>query len=135
MAITGDSTYSTYLKNPTTIDNGLTAAGAIRLVDLGKADAHQIGNKAQDRVIAQFVENLWIPLAKALSEVVDDNVIDVKAMQERTIPILMDIDPDYTPPKTQSNSNNGNISLMYIALGVLIAILAVLIASGMLKVQ
>jgi sulfite reductase alpha subunit-like flavoprotein len=129
--IAGDSTYPTYLKNPTTIDNGLTAAGATRLVDLGKADAHQIGEKAQDKVIAEFVENLWLPLAKALSDGDDD--VDVKAMQEKTIPILMEIDPDYSPPKSQRSSNDGNISFVYLALGVLIAITAALVGTGVLK--
>jgi hypothetical protein len=122
--IIGDSTYPTYLKNPTTIDNGLTAAGATRLGDLGKADAHQIGDKAQDKVIAQWVENVWIPLATAL---VDGTDVDVKGMQDKTIPIFMEVDPDYSPPKPKSNSNAGNIPVMVILFGVLVALMGVLV--------
>ncbi|OEU16079.1 flavo protein, partial [Fragilariopsis cylindrus CCMP1102] len=58
----GDSNYTTYLVNPTTIDKGLTAAGATRIGDMGKADANakkQLGNDAQDKVIARWKEELY----------------------------------------------------------------------------
>ena len=36
----GDSSYPTFLQNPTTIDKGLTAVGAKRIGDMGKGDAN-----------------------------------------------------------------------------------------------
>lgn len=93
----GDSSYDTYLKNPKAIDSGLQKVGAEPIVNMGKANANAMGADAQDKVIAKWVKDLWIPLAKALAS--DDKDVDVKAMQQKTIPLLMKLDPDYMPPK------------------------------------
>jgi len=125
--VTGDSTYPTYLKNPTTIDQGLTAAGATRIGDLGKGDAHQIGDKAQDKVIARWIDDLWLPLAKTIADT-DENV-NVKQMQAKSIPVLLEIDPDIFP----STSSQGGVPILFLFIGILAAILAALVGSGILK--
>ena len=63
----GDSNYTTYLQNPTTIDNAMKAAGATKLIELGKADAKQIGEGAQANIIVKWKEDILIPLTKALA--------------------------------------------------------------------
>jgi hypothetical protein len=83
------------LKNPVTIDEGLTAAGAVRIGDLAKADASAMGDQAQDKVISTWIDGILLPVAKALA---DDKKVDVLAMQKQTIPLLCKLDPDYTPP-------------------------------------
>jgi sulfite reductase alpha subunit-like flavoprotein len=120
----GDSTYPTYLQNPTTIDKGLTSAGASRVGDLGKADAHQIGDKAQDKVIAKWVEGLWVPLAKALTDT--SKRPDLVEMQKSTISILQELDPDF------KKSSGGFPPYIYVV-GVLVALIAILMGSGVLK--
>lgn len=127
----GDSNYTTYLVNPTTIDKGLTAVGAKRIGEMGKGDANakKLGNDAQDQVIARWKEELYIPLAKALSTSTStDAVKDVKEMQADTIPILMKLDKDYTPPKEFrkgiSITTVGGIPIVYLILGIIVALIA-----------
>ena len=95
----GDSTYSTYMKNPTAIDAGLTAAGATRIGTMARADANALGEDSQDKTITRWIDGLWIPLAKAISA---QSIVDTKAMQGNTIPLLMKLDPDYVPPKERA---------------------------------
>jgi MioC protein len=120
----GDSMYQTYFKNPTTIDAGLTAAGAIRIGDLGTADARKSGDNAQDKVIARWIESAWVPLAKALAREKDEDV-NLQQMQRKTIELLLELDPDYTPPKEyQKGSKGGLMGLspsLLVGLGVAIA--------------
>ena len=104
----GDSMYTTYFKNPTTIDAGLTAAGAIRIGDLGTADARKSGDNAQDKVIARWMESMWVPLAKALAEEKEEDV-NLQHMQQKTIELLMELDPDYTPPKEYQKGIKGGL--------------------------
>ncbi|KAL3924487.1 MAG: hypothetical protein SGILL_001012 [Bacillariaceae sp.] len=121
----GDSNYPTYLKNPTTIDKGLTVAGAQRIGDLGKADAHhQIGDKAQHKVIAKWIDDLWVPLAKALTD--SSKKPDLVEMQSATISILQELDPDF-------KKSSGGLPPFVYAIGALVAILAVLIGMGVVK--
>jgi sulfite reductase alpha subunit-like flavoprotein len=120
----GDSTYTTYLKNPTTIDSGLQAAGAQRIGALGQADAHQRGEQAQDKVIQTWMETIWSPLmeAIALANMVSSSttttsitttptstppVVDYGAMQRRMIELLREVDPDYKPPITTATRSSG----------------------------
>ena len=100
---------------------------------MGKADANakkQLGNDAQDKVIARWKEELYIPLAKALSSSSTDAVVkDVKEMQADTIPILMKLDKDYTPPKEFRKGMSitaavGGIPIIYLILGIIVALVA-----------
>lgn len=118
----GDSTYRTYLNNPSSIDKGLVAAGAIRIGEMGKADAHALGDLAQDKTIARWVEALWIPLAKALCA---PDEVDTKSMQAQTIPLLMKLDPDYTPPNANKDSSSAFLGLVALALAGALAATAV----------
>jgi sulfite reductase alpha subunit-like flavoprotein len=110
----GDSTYTTYMKNPTSIDAGLTAAGGQRIGAMAQADADGMRETGQDATIRRWVEDLWVPLAKAMCSASDDEtnvrVVDTKAMQANTIPLLMKLDPDYTPPKELLKGKGGNNS-------------------------
>jgi hypothetical protein len=97
---------------------------------MGKADANakKLGNDAQDKVIARWKEELYIPLAKALSSPSTDAVKDVKEMQADTIPILMKLDKDYIPPKEfrkgMSITAVGGIPIIYLILGIIAALVA-----------
>jgi len=100
----GDSTYPTKFKNPSAIDSGLTAAGAKRIGPMAKADADGSDDEAQDVTIANWIEGIWVPLAKEISS---DEKVDTKAMQAKMIPLLMKLDPDYTPPKAAQQGTGG----------------------------
>jgi sulfite reductase alpha subunit-like flavoprotein len=120
----GDSTYTTYLKNPTTIDLGLQAAGAQRIGALGQADAHQRGEQAQDKVIQTWMETIWPPLTEAIAiaNMVSSSTtttitatttttttppaVDYGAMQRRMIELLREVDPDYKPPTTGASRSS-----------------------------
>ncbi|KAG7344761.1 flavodoxin [Nitzschia inconspicua] len=142
----GDSTYPTYLKNPTTIDRALEAAGATRMQPLGKADAHQMGEQAQDKVIQRWIDDLWLPLAKALTTpppppttTTNDNdkkgVMDAKEMQRQTLQLLKRLDPDFKITASvgdNNNNNNLNGTTILIAMAILVAIVAVLLGTGVI---
>lgn len=138
---TGDSGYTTYLVNPTTIDKALAAAGAIRIGEMGKADANakKIGEDSQEKVIARWKEDLYVPLATTLSSVTEKDTTtdkDLKEMQSNTIPILMKLDPSYSPPKEFVNATpTGEISKVLLIVGLIAAIIAVLLATGMVDVH
>lgn len=109
----GDSSYPTKFKNPTCIDEGLTAAGATRIGEMAQADADGIREKGQDRTIRRWVDEIWIPLAK---EICSDDKVDTKAMQANTIPLLMKLDPDYTPPKEVSSKGGIGVNSAVVGL-------------------
>eukprot|EP00934_Nitzschia_sp_Nitz4_P008274 Nitzschia sp. Nitz4//scaffold111_size72815//23262//24098//NITZ4_005784-RA/size72815-processed-gene-0.64-mRNA-1//-1//CDS//3329533162//8264//frame0 len=92
----GNSSYPTYLKNPITIDKALTASGAIRIGELGKADAKNSGDNAQDKMIEKWIETIWVPLAKKLAK--NDPPVDTKPMQAKIISHVMKLDPSFKPP-------------------------------------
>lgn len=119
----GDSSYPTKFKNPTTLDAGLTAVGAKRIGEMARADANAMGDDAQDKVIKRWVQKIIVPLAKALA---DDSEVDTISMQSKTIPLLVKLDPDYTPP---SEKTKGGL-LAYVGIGtVLIGVAAAVFAN------
>ena len=130
--VVGDSGYTTYLKNPTTITNALNAVGATQLIDMGKADAKQIGENSQENTIKEWKDFLWVPLAKSLATSANDESVDLKEMQKSAIPILVKIDPDYTPPKEFGGKSSG-IPMLLLALAVLVALIAALFVTGTIE--
>merc|ERR1712238_329721 len=52
----------------TVINEALLSAGAVRLGDLGKADAKGKGENSQDVVIFQWIDSIWDPLKEALKK-------------------------------------------------------------------
>jgi len=94
----GDSHYSTYFRNPTTIHDALTAAGATRVGELGKADASGTGDMEQSKVIERWIEGIWDDLANVLaSEPTERQVLD--RARDETWGICLDIFPDWKPKK------------------------------------
>ena len=98
---------------------------------MARADASEIGENAQEKVIANWVEKLWIPLAKVLAEDEPGGSVSahaLKQMQVNTIPILVKLDPDYVPPSTFQDEPKGAFPAIYVV-GVAIALLALLVAT------
>ena len=62
----GNSSFRTYFENPSTIDEGLTIAGASRIGELGKADASGKGEFSQANVITKWKEGIWESLSEAI---------------------------------------------------------------------
>jgi len=123
----GDSNYTTYLDNPTTIDNALKDAGGTQLIEMGKADAQEIGENSQENTILKWKEELWIPLAKAVAS---SEKVDLKEMQKGAIPILVKADPEYTPPKEFGGQFGGGIPLPLLIAAIILALIAALYATG-----
>ena len=63
----GDSHYTTFFRNPTTIENALSTVGATRVGELGKADASGTGNMEQSKVIERWIDSIW----KDLQTIID----------------------------------------------------------------
>lgn len=121
----GSSNYTTFLRNPTTIDKGLKVAGALPVLDMGKADAVPAGDDAQDKRIARWVEKSWVPLATALSAT---DEVDTKSMQDKIIPLLVKLDPDYTPPKMAGGSGTSPMTIAVAILTLLVVAAAIFMA-------
>jgi sulfite reductase alpha subunit-like flavoprotein len=131
----GDSTYPTYLQNPTTIDEALHQAGATRLLPLGKADAHQRpdGDQSQAKVIQRWVESLWVPLAQALAATAADEddtpVLDATKVQHELLQLCKTLDPDFDIAnehnKTVFVQQTTPLSILFLVLGILMAVLAI----------
>lgn len=125
----GDSSYTTYLRNPTTIDKGLATVGGKRIGEMGKANANaDLGeDEAQDKVIKRWVQDILTPLAKALC---DTKEVDTLAMQSKTIPLLMKLDPDYTPPAGASDNKFSTTIILSILVALIAAIVAMFVMNG-----
>ena len=131
----GDSDYTTYLENPTTITNALKSVGATEMIKMGEADAQEIGENSQENAIAKWKKELMIPLAKAVAAANSDSCKDdIQEMQKSAIPILVKIDPDYTPPKEFGGRSAGAIPMHLLAVAVIMALVAALFVTGTLEV-
>lgn len=64
----GNSSFRTFMENPNITEETLTAAGARRVGEFGKADADKKGDDCQKNVIIKWQEGIWKPLALALIE-------------------------------------------------------------------
>ena len=80
----GDSWYSfSFFKNPRVIEEGLKAAGAVRIGDFGQADAAD--PIAQEDCVENWMDGIWKDLARALvlREPLSDEVLT--RMQTETL--------------------------------------------------
>lgn len=93
----GDSKYRTYFENPTTIHKAMVKAGATLVGTIGKADA----SGEQLAIIAEWIDQLWVPLGKALGESNPPSADRLLEIQHATIELCRQSDPDFLPvPKT-----------------------------------
>ena len=92
-------------------------AGAKRIGEFGMADASQIGDKAQDKTIARWIDGIWASLGKELTSTSAASAEQLQEMQSKTIPILQEIDPDYEPPKELLATKNGGAGSTKSAVG------------------
>lgn len=72
----GDSKYTTFFLNPTSIDSAMAKAGAERVGSLGKADASGKGDKVQLKVIEDWSQNIVADLKRAVKDL--DGLDDTK---------------------------------------------------------
>ena len=139
----GDSHYTTFFKNPTTIHRALTLAGATLVGEIGKADASGTGNMEQSKVIDRWIESIWGELAKAIN-VVDSSAnitttknnknVEVLAKtsdllekaQRETWELCLELFPEWRKKNTMSDNHYASMmaTLCIPLLGIIVALLA-----------
>lgn len=79
----GDSYYKTYLKNPTIVQEALTAAGAQLVGERGEADADQ-GAEEQQKTMSDWTDGIWPHLAAVLVQdaVSEDQLAEMRKHTE-----------------------------------------------------
>lgn len=95
--------FSPVCTDPTVIDQGLTSVGATRVGPLGKADASGSGNLLQSKVIEDWIANIWPHLAEALVQEPLLSYERLAEMQQDTIALCQNINPDYKGPSSMSH--------------------------------
>lgn len=90
----GDSKFKTSFHNPTRIDEALQSVGATRVGPLGQADASGTGDDSQGKVIEEWIDNIWIHLAKVIIQPPLPPK-QLHAMQLATVEICRKINPDF----------------------------------------
>lgn len=104
----GDSHYTTFFKNPTTINEAMTAAGAVRVGELGKADASGTGNMEQSKVIERWIDTIWEDLEKVVkTPTVGDEVLDKARVG--TWELCLELFPEWKPKKNYAPALGGVI--------------------------
>jgi len=94
----GDSKYTTFFQNPSTINAALLAAGAWRVGLLGKADASGEGEDEQAKVIQRWVDTHWTKLARVLAE--DPPAPEkLERAQKKTLVLCEELFEDFSPKK------------------------------------
>ena len=94
----GDSKYTTFFQNPSTINASLLAAGAWRAGLLGKADASGEGEDEQGKVIQRWVDGHWSKLARVLAEDPPEPE-KLQNAQKKTLELCEEIFDDFAPAK------------------------------------
>ena len=97
----GDSHYTTFFRNPTVMNEALSACGAVMRGDLGKADASGTGDDEQGKVIERWVEGMWAGLANVVNELKRDEGQLAKA-QEDTWKLCLELFVEWRPKKSLS---------------------------------
>ena len=115
----GDSHYTTFFQNPSTIHKALTTAGAVRVGELGKADASGTGIDEQSKVIDRWIAAIWDDLNKVVSV---STTTTTKSPQEEEVlgvataetwKICMELFPEWKP-------KSGLVGLVTSVLGVFV---------------
>ena len=101
----GDSKYTTFFKNPSTIDRALTAAGACRVGPLGRADASgEIGtDQEQARVIEDWIDGIWPHVAQVLASEWKPTSERMAEIQNSTIGTCKRINPEFLDDDDDEN--------------------------------
>lgn len=122
----GDSHYTTFFQNPTTINKALTIAGATRVGEIGRADASGTDDMEQSKVIDRWIAGIWDELSKALGGPAPGGDA-LEMAQEGTWGICLELFPDWKPARSLAS-----LTALYVPLiGVLVAVLGHLFfASG-----
>lgn len=116
----GDSHYTTYFQNPTTIHKALTAVGAVHVGELGMADASGTDNMEQSKVIERWINNIWKDLNKVIATTTDTTAVNLDKARDETWGLCLDLFPDWKP------TNYASMATLYVPLqlvGILLAIL------------
>ena len=129
----GDSHYTTFFKNPTTIHRALTLAGATLVGEVGKADASGTGNMEQSKVIDRWIENIWGELSKTVADIdtttVTSNSIAIHKAdfldraRNETWEICLELFPEWRKKTAMANYASMMVGLYIPLLGILVAIL------------
>lgn len=90
----GDSNFTTFLKNPTTVDTALQSAGAQRVGEMGKADASGKGDQEQSVVVDRWIQKLWPQLANVLQNEETLSSGRLEEIQRDTMALARKINPD-----------------------------------------
>ena len=94
----GDSHYTTFFRNPTTIENALSTAGATRVGELGKADASGTGNMEQSKVIERWIDSIWTDLQKVIDEpITSEDEMKLKKAHEQTWKMCLELYKEWKP--------------------------------------
>jgi sulfite reductase alpha subunit-like flavoprotein len=121
----GDSKYTTFFRNPTTIDAALRSVGAVRIGDLGKADASGIGYQTQSLVIERWMDGIWPHLARVIVSEPGVSPSRLKRMQEQTIELCCRINPEFPLRPTGGRDKPAADVPVAILAAVLVALCAV----------
>lgn len=121
----GDSRYTTFFQNPTAINEAMLSAGAIRIGELGKADAKGKDENKQDKVILRWTENIWDPLKEFLStqpQLTDSMEEKLKDIQSNTLSISRKVLP--SDNEDEPASKNMNLPTVLFGISILIVLVA-----------
>ena len=127
----GDSHYTTYFQNPTTIHNALTMAGATHVGKLGKADASGRDEMEQIKVIDRWIATIWDDLARVIATTTtnSDNGVDKTNLDKArgdTWELCLELYPEWDKSK-----NYSAMAALYLPLvGIVLALLAHFFFSG-----
>lgn len=133
----GDSGYTTFFRNPTVINEALLSAGAIRVGDVGKADASGKGDNSQDKVIKRWIDGIWDPLKEVLNEQPEqtDSVKEKLEKNKRDTfemtQSLLSSKDDKGGKKLDENNSSSQITPMnLLIIALLVVLLAIILGSG-----
>jgi len=101
----GDSHYTTFFQNPTAIHDAMTAAGATRVGELGKADASGTGEMEQSKVIERWIEGIWDDLAKIIATKPPPSGQDLEGASEATRALCFKLFPEWKAASGNASAN------------------------------